>query len=92
MWCGKDSEPGVGWLVVKDHPYVGVTDEHGRFEMKNLPAGEHTLVVWHELPGFVQEVTRNGKMESWKRGKVTVRVAPVPTDLGDVRVTADAFK
>ncbi len=82
----------VGWLVVKDHPYVAVTDEHGRFELKNLPSGEHTFVVWHELPGFVQEVTRNGKMESWKRGKVTVRVAPEPTDLGDVRVTADAFK
>lgn len=82
----------VGWLVVKDHPYVAVTDEHGRFEMKNLPDGEHTFVVWHELPGFVQEVTRNGKTESWKRGKVTVRVSPEPTDLGDVRVSADSLK
>ena len=82
----------IGWLVVKDHPYVAVTDEHGRFELKNLPAGEHTFVVWHELPGFVQEVTRNGNAESWKRGKVTLRVSPEPTDLGDVRVVAEAFK
>lgn len=82
----------TGWLVVKDHPYVAVTDDHGRFEMKNLPVGEHTFVVWHELPGFVQEVTRNGKSESWKRGKVVVRVSPQATSLGDVRVSTEAFK
>lgn len=82
----------TGWLVVKDHPYVAVTDERGRFELKNLPAGEHTFVVWHELPGFVQEVTRNGKMESWKRGKVTVRVAAGETEFGEVRVSAESLK
>lgn len=82
----------VGWLVVKDHPYVAVTDEHGRFELKNLPAGEHTLVVWHELPGFVPEVKRGGKTESWKRGKVTVRVSAEPTDLGEIRIDAGIFK
>mgnify|MGYP003390079831 CR=1 FL=1 len=82
----------TGWLVVKDHPYVAVTDTHGRFELKNLPSGEHTLVVWHELPGFVQEVTRNGKIETWKRGKVTLRISPELTDLGDVRVAAETFK
>ncbi len=81
----------IGWLVVKDHPYVAVTDEHGRFELKNLPVGEHTIVVWHELSGVVQEVTRNGKTESWKRGKVTVRVSTEATDLGDVRVASDKF-
>lgn len=82
----------TGWLVVKDHPYVAVTDEHGRFEMKNLSAGEHTFVVWHELPGFVQEVTRNGKAETWKRGKVTVRVAAGETEFGETRVSADGLK
>lgn len=82
----------IGWLVVKDHPYVAVTDEHGRFELKNLPAGEQTFVVWHELPGHVQEVTRNGKTESWKRGKVTVRVAPGETEFGEIRVSAGSLK
>lgn len=82
----------TGWLVVKDHPYVAVTDEHGRFEMKNLPAGEHTFVVWHELPGFVQEVTRNGKAENWKRGKVAMKVAAGETEFGETQVSADALK
>lgn len=82
----------IGWLVVKDHPYVAVTDGHGRFELKNLPVGEHTFVVWHELPGFVEEVTRNGKAETWKRGKVTIRVSNGETEFGDIQVTADSLK
>lgn len=82
----------IGWLVVKDHPYVAVTDEHGRFELKNLPAGEHTFVVWHELSGFVQDVTRNGKTESWKRGKVLVQIAAGETEFGEARVLAESLK
>lgn len=82
----------IGWLVVKDHPYVAVTDEHGRFELKNLPVGEHTFVVWHELPGFVENVTRNGKPETWKRGKVTVRISTGETEFGDVQVTGESLK
>jgi plastocyanin len=82
----------TGWLVVKDHPYVAVTDEHGRFELKNLPAGEHTFVVWHELPNYVQEVTRGGQTETWKRGKVTIRVSVGESDFGEVRLTAEVLK
>ena len=76
----------LGWLVVKDHPYVAVTDEHGRFEMKNLAAGERTFVVWQEEYGYVAEVTRAGKPEPWKRGRVTINVTPDGVDLGDVKV------
>jgi plastocyanin len=82
----------TGWLVVKDHPYVAVTDEHGRFELKNLPAGEHTFVVWHELPGYVESATRGGQSEVWKRGKVAVRVVAGETDFGEVRLSADVLK
>lgn len=31
-----------------DHPYGAVTDENGRFEIKDVPAGTHDFVVWHE--------------------------------------------
>lgn len=82
----------TGWLVVKDHPYVAVTDEHGRFDLKNLPAGEHTFVVWHEQPGYVEQVTRGGKSEIWKRGKLAVNVPAGPTDFGEVRISAESFK
>ncbi|MEZ6129943.1 MAG: carboxypeptidase regulatory-like domain-containing protein [Planctomycetaceae bacterium] len=31
-----------------DHPYGAVTDENGKFEIQNVPAGDHEFVVWHE--------------------------------------------
>ncbi len=30
---------------------VAVTGEDGSFELKNLPAGQYTLAVWHETLG-----------------------------------------
>lgn len=82
----------TGWLVIKEHPYVAVSDEHGHFEMKHLPVGEHTFVVWHELPGYVQEATRNGQPETWKRGKVTIRVNAADNDFGEVRIAEATLK
>lgn len=39
-----------------DHPYAAVTDENGAFTIPDLPAGEHSFVVWHEAAdgGFVE--------------------------------------
>lgn len=40
------------WLRVFDHPYYAVTDADGAFELKDAPAGEYRLMVWHEAVGF----------------------------------------
>ena len=45
------------WLVV-DHPYAAVTDLTGSFTIKDLPAGEHELIIWHEEIGYIER-TRN---------------------------------
>ena len=82
----------TGWLVVKDHPYVAVSDEHGRFDLKNLPAGEHTFVVWHEVAGFLQDVTRGEKAEVWKRGRVTLTVSAEETKLGEIKIPLKVFQ
>jgi len=37
-----------GWIYVFDHPYYAVTDDGGAFTIKDVPAGEHTLELWHE--------------------------------------------
>ncbi len=41
----------LGYIGVVDHPYFAVSGADGRFEIKNLPAGEYTLEVWHEKLG-----------------------------------------
>lgn len=44
-----------GWMAahvaVVDHPYFAVSDDTGRFEIKNLPPGSYTLEAWHEKFG-----------------------------------------
>jgi plastocyanin len=38
----------AGYVRVFDHPYFAVTDDDGKFEIKNAPAGKFRLVYWHE--------------------------------------------
>ena len=37
-----------GFVRVFDHPYFAVTDDDGNFELRDAPAGNWRLVVWHE--------------------------------------------
>jgi hypothetical protein len=76
-WMG-----GYAWVL--DHPYAAVTrapanegdDSYGTYEIKGVPTGVKGLrvVVWHELPGFVNgakgeeielqpETTKNFELE-----------------------------
>lgn len=42
------------YVAVMDHPFFAVSDEYGRFEIRGLPPGTYTLVVWHERLGEQQ--------------------------------------
>lgn len=44
------------YIFVMDHPLWAVTDENGAFTIDGLPAGEHTLVAWHEAFGEQEQV------------------------------------
>lgn len=49
---GCDVHPWTkAWIVVAGHPYYTLTDEGGRFDLKDVPAGVHTLSIWHETLG-----------------------------------------
>jgi len=40
-----------GWIAVLPHPFFGVTDGNGVTKIENVPAGKHTVEVWHETLG-----------------------------------------
>jgi plastocyanin len=55
------------WVVVKDHPYVTVTDASGSFSIEGVPPGSYKVEVWHESLG-----TRSGQVTVSPRGQATV--------------------
>lgn len=81
-----------GYLVVKEHPYVAVSKVDGTFEIRNLPAGEHTFQVWHEKSGYVAKGTRDGMPIAWERGKVTINIKPGDNDLGTIVLPPESFE
>jgi len=59
------------WVRVFDHPYYAVTDDSGNFEIKDAPAGDYRLVVWHESVGWGTPGLKNGEPITIKAGGVT---------------------
>ena len=50
------------WAGVLDHPFFGVTNDEGKFEIKNLPPGQYVIEAWHEKYGAqTQNVTVSDK-------------------------------
>lgn len=81
-----------GWLVIRDTPYMAVSDEEGNFEIRNLPAGDWQFMVWHEQAGYVSKVTVGGKTASWDRGILERKIAPGDNDLGEILLAPALFK
>jgi plastocyanin len=58
-----------GWNFPLDHPYAAVSGPNGEFEIKNLPAGEHSFRVWAE--GAVGHYLSRGLKVNIEPGKTT---------------------
>lgn len=79
-------------LVIKDTPYMAVTDENGSFTIENVPVGKWTFQVWHEKGGYVDSVNLKGKKTRWSKGRFDHKITAGQNDLGEIKVTAAAFK
>jgi hypothetical protein len=73
-----------GWVRVFDHPYAAVTDDDGKFELKNAPAGKWNLVVWHEKVGFLGGAKGRFGTEIDIKGP-TLELKPIAFDVTEVK-------
>jgi hypothetical protein len=81
-----------GWVVIKDHSYVAVSDSHGRFRIPDLPPGEWTFQFWHEKPRYLSKMElKSGTVED-KKGIYRLKIQPGENKLGEIIVDAALFE
>ncbi len=61
----------LAWIAVMPHPYFGVTDGNGVTKIENVPAGKHTIEVWHETLG---KQTKDVEVKAGQTAKVSVEM------------------
>ena len=76
------------YLLIRDNPYVAVAGEDGSFEIKNLPAGKHEFIFWHEGNGNIRKLEVGGTKTS-RKGRAKLEIPAGDTlDLGEIKVSA----
>ena len=82
------------YVIVYDHPYTAVSDADGKIVIKNLPAGiPIAFKIWHEEQDkSIEEVTLDGKKQSWKRGATELTLKEGSNNLGTLSIAANRFK
>ena len=80
-----------GWLLVKDNPYMAVSDKNGKLVIKNLPVGQWTIQFWQEKAGYVSDVVQDGKPTQWRRGRLEIKIDAGENDLGTIKLGEAAF-
>ncbi len=58
------------YICVFAHPFFNVTNTAGVFQLDGVPAGEYTIVSWHETLGIKEQTVT---VEEGKITKITVR-------------------
>jgi len=76
VFCDIHSHMSASILVL-DHPYFATPGTDGNYEIKNVPAGQYTIVGWHERVG---ERTASVRVEAGRAASIdlTVPVEDVP--------------
>lgn len=74
------------FVIVMDHPFVGVSDVDGKLEIKDLPVGEHSFRLFHEGSAKIEEVKLGGKNVKVKRNVLTFDIKAGVNDLGTLEI------
>ncbi len=83
----------MAYLVVTEHPFVGISDKDGNIEIKGLPTGEVVFRVFAEgAKGKLTGIKVNGKAEEWENNRFKLNVKAGENNMGKVEIPAANFK
>ena len=78
-------------MLVREEPYVAITDASGSFEIKNIPEGKWTFQFWHKKAGYMKELEITGR-ELGRRGETELEIKNGEAlDLGTLKIPVEAF-
>ena len=80
-----------GWLLIKEHPYVAISQADGTFAIRNIPCGRWTFQFWHEQAGYVTQAKVGGRLADWPRGRVELEIQAGGHDLGVMVLAPSLF-
>jgi hypothetical protein len=69
-----------GYVLVVDTPHFAVTDKDGKFAIRNLPAGEYLVSVWHEAGGRKTKVEGPTEVRVTAKGDTTLALRVKPPE------------
>ena len=76
-------------LLIRNNPYMANTGEDGSFEIKNIPAGEHDFIFWHESVGNLKNISLGSSGKTSRKGRGTLEIPAGGTlELGDIKIPA----
>lgn len=81
-----------GVVLVRDNPYVAITDSAGKFEIENVPAGEWEFQFWHKKAGYMKKL-ESGSYKFGRKGEAEVTIEDGgQLDMGTLEFPAKSFK
>ena len=78
-------------ILIRDNPYVAISDETGVFRIENIPAGDWHFQFWHKKAGYLKTIEVKD-YEVSKRGVIETKIENEKTlDLGVLTLPAEAL-
>ncbi|MCH8840196.1 MAG: hypothetical protein IH831_05880 [Planctomycetes bacterium] len=75
------------YMLIRNNPYMAITGEDGSFEIKNIPAGEHEFIFWHESMGNLKNVSLGSGGKTSRKGRAKLKIPAGGTlELGDIKI------
>lgn len=79
-------------ILIRDEPYAAITDDEGKFQLNNLPAGTWSFQFWHKKAGYLRQLEIPG-FKVGRKGEIEVTIKNGETlDLGKMVFPATSFK
>ncbi|MBL8819127.1 MAG: hypothetical protein JNL58_24065 [Planctomyces sp.] len=80
------------WILILDHPYAAITNEHGEFSIKQIPPGKWKFRFWHERPQWIKQLKASGVATPLEKGAWEITItADEELDLGELTMSPEQF-